>query len=121
MLMVIFGAGASYDSFGGVRPPTYENSFRPPLANQLFSLRFGDDYNLFPQCHAVIGLLQRPGVTVETVMEELQQQAANYPTGLKQLAAIRFYLQRMLGRCQREWTIQVTKGPTNYKTLLDQI
>jgi len=120
MLMVIFGAGASYDSFAGALPPAYP-LVRPPLANQLFDQRFGDDYSGFPQCHPVIPFLQQPGANVESVLEGLQQEAQQYSPGLTQLAAIRYYLQRMLWRCQTDWTQQVTKGVTNYKTLLDQI
>jgi len=121
MLMVIFGAGASYDSYGALTPPPIANQLRMPLANQLFDRRFGDDYRLFPQCHPIIPLLQRSGVNVESVLEGLQQEASQYPPGLSQLAAIRFYLGYMLSRCQQTWTNSVTKGPTNYKTLLDQI
>lgn len=120
MLMVIFGAGASYDSFAAIQPPN-ANQSRPPLANQLFELRFGDFYKLFPQCHAIIPRLQSPDVNVEAVLESLQQDARTYPIGLAQLTAVRYYLQHMLYRCQLNWTQQITKGPTNYKTLLDQI
>ena len=34
MLMVVFGAGASYDSIASFHPSKAE--FRPPLANELF-------------------------------------------------------------------------------------
>jgi len=118
--MVVFGAGASYDSFGALTPPN-PKQYRMPLANELFDLRFGDDYRLFPQCHPVIPLLQRSGVNVESVLEGLQQDAKQYSPGLVQLAAIRYYLGYMLSRCQETWTDTVTKGVTNYKTLLDQI
>jgi len=92
-----------------------------PLANELFDRRFGDYYRLFPQCHPVIPLLQRRDVNVENVLEGLQLEASRYPPGLVQLAAVRYYLGYMLSRCQATWTENVTKGVTNYKTLLDQI
>jgi hypothetical protein len=95
-------------------------NYRPPLANQLFDLRFGDDIALFPKCQPVIPYLQQPGTNVERVLEKLQGEANEYPERHRQLAAIRYYLQTMLSRCLAGWA-GVTKGVTNYKTLLDQI
>src|SRR3989442_3285593 len=119
MLMVIFGAGASYDSYGAMTPPTTHPT-RPPLANEFFQQRFGDDYQRFPQCHPIIPPLQKSGVNVESVLERLQQEATHYAPGLVQFATLRFCLGMMLWRCQAGWG-SVTKGVTNYKTLLDQI
>lgn len=120
--MVIFGAGASYDSYGGMSPPANHPLVlsRPPLGNQLFERRFGDDYQRFPQCHPIIPPLQKSGVNVETVLERLQREAISYAPGKVQLLALRFYLGMMLWRCQAGWST-ITKGVTNYKTLLDQI
>lgn len=119
--MVIFGAGASYDSFQKAPPQQYPQ-YRPPLANELFGQRFCDEYLRFPQSHPVILRLQQSTVSVENTLEELQQDATDhYPAGLSQLAAVRYYLGYMLGRCQTNWTQQVPKGATNYKYLLDKI
>src|SRR5947208_9452386 len=118
--MVIFGAGASYDSLAV--PPTGDGRvslYRPPLANQLFDWRFGDDIARFPRCQPVISYLQRPNVNVEAELEKLQTDASGYPEGVRQLAAVRYYLQTMLWGCQDRWRT-VTRGVTNYKTLLDQ-
>lgn len=65
MLMVVFGAGASYDSYPSIRPPTgfllpgLSERFadvRPPLASQLFSDRdaFAKVTTVFPDCRPVI-------------------------------------------------------------------
>ena len=37
------------------------------------------------------------------------------------MVSVRYYLNLMLARCQSDWTDQVTKGVTNYQTMLDQI
>ncbi len=123
MLLVIFGAGASYDSVAG--PLTPQEAYpatlsRPPLANELFNRRFGDDIALFPRCQPVIPYLQKPGANIEGELEKLQNEVPEYKERSRQLAAIRYYLQTMLSRCLTRWAT-VTKGVTNYKTLLDEI
>jgi hypothetical protein len=128
MLMVVFGAGASYDSVPSKRPvdslPISEAQYRLPLANQLFEPRnwFVHIMNKFPDCQAIIPYLQFPtGGSVEQELERLQTEASNYPDRHRQLAAIRYYLQYMLLECGRGWDENVAKGITNYKTLLDQL
>ena len=46
MLLVIFGAGASYDSAAANRPDDAV-TVRPPLADQLFDVRFKDVFQRF--------------------------------------------------------------------------
>ncbi len=127
--MVVFGAGASYDSFAdappgvqliGEPPVQVMVNGRPPLASQLFSLRFANDIALFPLCKPVVPYLRAPGVNIEGELERLQTESQNYSAGTKQLAAIRYYLQYMLTGCQSIWE-ELTKGVNNYKTLLDII
>src|SRR5438105_2029867 len=62
MLMVIFGAGASYDS-DPTRPSAnyvLPTPHRPPLANQLFDNRpeFAHDLSYFPECIPIVPLLR---------------------------------------------------------------
>ncbi len=130
MLMVIFGAGASYDSFAKAPPdtdyfgnPPYQRQVvgRPPLASELFDVRFGDDYRLFPKCRPLIQRLQKPNPNVEGILERFQSDENRRPIRRTQLTAIRYYLNLMLARCQSAWTDSVTKGVTNYDTMLDQI
>lgn len=127
--MVIFGAGASYDSFAKAPPGTvlfgdspYQRPVvgRPPLARELFDVRFADDYRLFKKCQPLIQRLQRPEDSVENVLERFQSEERR-PARRVQLVAVRYYLNRMLARCQSVWTDQVTQGVTNYQTMLDQI
>src|SRR3989441_6682580 len=123
--MVIFGAGASYDSFSEYPPESgAAMDQRPPLANQLFELRFATTLDQFPQCGPIVPYL-RPGggnaaPNVEQVLEKYQKQATVDPERNIQLAAIRYYLQTMLRNCQSQWK-QITHGVTNYGTLLDHV
>jgi hypothetical protein len=91
MLLVIFGAGASYDSVQQMRPPNVPLSAqrpiprqypaheeaRPPLANQLFDTRdiFAKAMGQFPDCKALVPLLRRPDVSIERELARFQKQA----------------------------------------------
>ncbi len=121
MLLVVFGAGASFDSASALRPDQTSATWRPPLANQLFELRrFGGYISQFPKCAPLITHLQSSEVNVERVLEKYQNEANGDPERLRQLAAVRFYLQTMLSELVVAWKGE-TSGVTNYKTLLDQI
>jgi hypothetical protein len=132
MLMVIFGAGASFDScptyppgyagaiFGG---DTYNKHFRPPLANELFENRpiFADAIKSFPQCQPIVPRLRTlQGETLEAVLEDLQTKSKSYARGAQQLAAVRYYLRFVIRECERHWR-ELAGGVTNYKSLLNEI
>ena len=125
MLMVVLGAGASYDSVPA-RHPKFDppHPDRLPLADELFASReeFSNVMRLLPSCLPIIPYVQRlpAGQTVEQVLEHLQSEGRNYPQRHRQLAAVRYYLQVMLGQCEQRW-LNLAKDVTNYKTLLDQI
>lgn len=123
MLMVVFGAGASYDSAPslplGVRP--YE--FRPPLADELFDDRpsFSDLAQKYARMLPIVPFLrERGGRSVEQTLERLKAESERYPDRVKQLLAVQFYLREVLLRCGSEWK-QQSKGVTNYCTLLAEI
>jgi hypothetical protein len=137
MLLVIFGAGASYDSVYHRPPPdaqflgatnsvrvqrfgTYEE-FRPPLANQLFDDRplFVEIMQTYPACKPLVNLL-RGDVRVEQQLAKFEEQAKTFPARNRQLAAIRYYLHHMLWRCQGFWANE-HRGVTNHLTFLDAI
>jgi hypothetical protein len=125
MLTVIFGAGASYDSNPSRQlnvVPTAE-AYRPPLANDLFGDRvlFAESIARFERLHPIIPRLRNIGrKTVESVLQELQNEANDDPERLRQLAAVRYYLHTMLWDCEARWRAEA-KGISNYKSLLDQI
>ncbi|MGH8610613.1 MAG: SIR2 family protein [Gammaproteobacteria bacterium] len=127
MLLVIFGAGASHDS-----APARSLAFsqfnnladRPPLANQLFDDRpdFREDLDLFPQCKRIVPLLRNANAAsaFEQTLHRLQMEGQGYAPRFPQLAAVRFYLRRMLWRCEDRWYAQ-HRDVTNYATLLDHL
>jgi SIR2-like protein len=123
MLMIIFGAGASYDAIPSRPAPSYLAD-RLPLANELFADRpnFMHWTDQFPQCKPIIPRLQHvpEGATVESVLERLQAEESQYPERRRQLTAIRFYLQCMIYFTEHAWT-GIGRDITNYKTLFDDI
>lgn len=139
MLMVIFGAGASFDSSPtytpGMAPPTvsaddHHNDFnRPPLAKDLFANRplFNEVLNAFPECKAIVPILRDPAVTtgkksIETLLREFEKQAEKFERGQKELIAIRRYLQRAIAQTTTRWLEpRLTNGITNYLYLLREI
>jgi hypothetical protein len=126
MLLVVFGAGASFDSDPNpeCQPPKESDRNRPPLAHQLFSPRSGFLYaqDRYPECKAIVPFLQHvaEGSSFEQRLERLQEEAKEYPERNRQLAAVRFYLQDMLSTVGNSWYSHL-RGVSNYYTLLDQI
>jgi hypothetical protein len=121
MLMVVFGAGASYDSVPSI-PIRAKDHDRPPLANQLFDTRpaFKATMARFRRCLPIIPYLQDQHAAVERVLETLREEAKDHPERYRQLAAIRYYLQYALWELEHRWN-NLAQGVSNYKTLLDQI
>ena len=131
MLMVVFGAGASYDSVPAI-PPGHEplqharpryHSNRPPLAKELFDDRplFNEAVRNCQKCQPIIPYLQGSSVQVEQELEKMQSVADQYPQRYRQLAAVRYYLHSMLLACVEKWNAEAPGGVTNYKTFLDQL
>lgn len=123
MLMVILGAGASYDALPTHPPPT-GYSQRMPLADELFDNRetFAQRMRFFPRCLDVVPRLHRPlaPITVESALELLRDEAATDPLRNCQLAAVRFYLQSVIMDTEDRW-LGLANGMTNHRTLIDQI
>lgn len=136
MLMVIFGAGASYDSSstytpemeppgaGGQRDDAFH---RPPLAKDLFANRplFITAIDAFPECKTIVGRLRDPAVasgqaSIETRLQEIEEAAKTYDRGSFELAAVRGYLQRAISQCEIGWRGN-TRGITNQLWLLSEI
>lgn len=127
MLMVIFGAGASYDSYASRRPQNYPPSALPdrlPLADHLFDDRaaFNAVMDRFPKCGAIIPTLRdRQGQeTVEQVLQRYEAESQSYAIGKQQLASVLYYLQVMIWECEDRWR-SVHLGKTNHLTLLNKI
>ncbi len=125
MLMVVFGAGASYDSYPSLPPDKPSNrERRPPLASQLFDERpeFVQIASSFPDCLEILPFLRHvpAGKTIEAVLEDLQGEAKENPRRHAQLAAVRHYIRGIIKHCEDTW-VSVHRGVTNFRTLLGEI
>jgi hypothetical protein len=134
MLLVVFGAGASYDSVHKLRPPVppepalrraleTREDHRPPLASQLFDTRqaFEKQMAHFPTCHALISQLRHERRGVEEQLSEFDQRSRTYPLYRQSLAAIRYYLHCAIEECQKNWQDEVHFGHTNFIQLIQEI
>ncbi len=125
MLMVIFGAGASFDSLDDYRPRgSPHEHIRPPLADELFQKRgiFDPWIAQYPQFASVVPRLRRlaEDATLEHELELMRSEATTDAQRHIQLNAIIYYLRRIIYHCTEEW-IGLTRGVTNYGWLLDRI
>jgi hypothetical protein len=128
VLLVVFGAGASYDSVPHLPAPGPPSEglpnwqVRPPLSNQLFDTRpiFVDLMEQFKDCQPLVPLLRQPGISIERKLAEFQKQAGAFPQVNRELNAIRFYLHFALWDCQERWR-SMHRGITNFATLLREI
>jgi hypothetical protein len=128
MILVVFGAGASYDSVPSRPPAQYGRGHlqnRPPLGAELFledEAVFARNLRRFPQCHPIVPYLQADGSeSIERRLELLQSEGKHDPERKRQIAAIRYYLHMAIWECEYSWSENVAHGITNYVTLLDQL
>lgn len=129
MLLLIFGAGASYDSADTdrvlARHPMADE-FRPPLAKELVATRFEDLAVPLHGSRAIIDLLRRPmhskapTAALESELAEISKLAERSPDRRQQLVAFRFYLQSVIDNTVAKWA-EYTSGLTHYLTLLNRI
>jgi hypothetical protein len=122
--VVIFGAGASYDSFSSLPPETWDRPSlpdRPSLAKELFLplQEFRGISRNYRRLQPLVPYLEATE-NVEDVLEEFRVKAETDAECRSQLLAIRYYLREVIASCQRDWTRR-TYGVSNYKTLLDQV
>ena len=124
MLLVVFGAGASYDSASDF--PASEMAAiqeRPPLANDLFQHRrkFTEALRDFGELIPLAARL-RPrdddSYSLEDELGRLQAEAEDDPHRKTQLMAIRFYLQRIIRESADDWW-KTIGGINNYAALLE--
>ncbi len=115
MLMVIFGAGASYDSATRF-PPGINDDARPPLAADLFSYRFDNIVVRHPVCQPLFPTLRR-SKSVEQELERISAEVERYPSDLPRLLALRYYLQEIVMSAEDRWRPRHV-GVNNYLDLL---
>lgn len=124
MLLIIAGAGASFDSVP-FEPPHFECiGYQLPLADQLFgvSQAFLDIQSKYPILKQISTRLhfRANGKTVEDILAEMQEESHHNPTRHRQLVAVRYYLQELIHTCEQRW-YRMHSLPTNMIALLDQI
>jgi hypothetical protein len=125
MLMVIFGAGASYDAITAF-PPNSAPSFldeRLPLADELFDQRpiFRRGLVKFAEMHPIVPPLQNRGaIALEAKLQSFAEEANAFPRRHSHLMALRFYLQQIISETENDW-VSKGCGALNHKTLLDRI
>jgi hypothetical protein len=123
LLLVILGAGASYDSLEPLEGKYTVD--RPPLAGELF-----DDRDIFSavalRYPATLGLLpwlRRQGRdgTIEAAFDSLQKDAAEHPERVSQLTALRFYIRDAITNICAQWVGGNRVGQLNHHALLEQL
>jgi hypothetical protein len=117
MLMIIFGARASYDSA--------ESSPRLPLTKNLLSRDWRNVAAEYPASTAVIDFVEQALTADSTTLLEdalatFAALAQNSVERQKQLVAFRFYLCRVIQRATGTW-LQNTNGFTHYLTLFNYL
>jgi hypothetical protein len=120
MLLVIVGAGASFDSAQG--EPRH-GDYRPPLAKDLFAAEplYVETLSRFPRATPIVALVRQAvagGASVESVLEGLRDEVGTYPLRRQHLLGVQFYLRSLLGQCSTEWS-RIHGGVTNYTQLVD--
>src|SRR5438046_480269 len=114
MLLVIFGAGASYDSLPRVPPQSGSveaqnisaRGLRLPLANELFGSRemFLNAMSQYPEMNDIVPYLQHPRNNyLEAELQHINDTAKTYPPNYSKLLAVRYYLQHIIRQCEETW------------------
>ena len=123
-IMVIAGAGASFDSIPSRRPGAVAHPSRPPLGDDLFAARemFETMQREMPHVMQIVPFLQdrADGESVEDVLARFAAQVETNRHREIQLAAARFYIQAIIWHIEQAW-YRERPVPTNMMALLDQI
>lgn len=122
MFLVIFGAGASYDS--SQSDSSMAANQRLPLAKDLFAPqpRFREALRRYPRVLPIVDTLRQAAENegVEVALDRLYDEREENPSRGRQLNAALFYIRDAILKAQEEWD-EVTAGVTNYSTLLDRL
>ncbi|HEX6573862.1 MAG TPA: hypothetical protein VF042_02735 [Gemmatimonadaceae bacterium] len=132
--MVVFGAGASFDSVSSTPLPAgndlqefgvdREVTSRLPLANQLFKPIpiFSRSLDRFPQASPLFPVLEKSAASIgiEARLEEYQAESKTHRHRIVQLASLRFYLREIIEHAQDRW-LKYQRSRLNHITLIDEI
>ena len=126
--MVIFGAGASYDScssyqIGNEADTTRVTSTRLPLANELFQHRdiFSGVLNGLPDVRPFVARLANGGgqQSVEEALQELWGET-KYERRSRQFMALRYYIRDIIRLSEARW-LERWRSRLNHNTLINDI
>jgi hypothetical protein len=118
VLLVIFGAGASYDSDPAI--PQLAFPHRPPLAAGLFTSTFGDIKDKHPESSILFPRLTRAGSKIEQELESIVSQTDTYENYNRGLVSLRYYLTDVLETCEGDW-LRSYHPVTNYLYLVERL
>jgi len=128
VLLVVLGAGASYDSVpepqGAPHSIFDRRYFRPPLARELFERRPNFETVLYPQFSKAGPLVDDArqailrGENLEDLLASYEERSQADQRARRQLLATRFYLQQTIAECANEW-LEAHAGVTHYHSLLE--
>ncbi len=121
VFLVIFGAGASYDS--GHNSVLSRQVDPLPLVKDLVGDRFTRTAAEIPNSLPIIDRLRSRMTGTNSLESELAKIAADAENAVErrqQLVAFRFYLHKVINNAGHEW-FEATHGLTHYLTLLNRI
>src|SRR5690348_1846903 len=103
MLLVIFGAGASWDASPD-QPLGDSNDRRVPLAAELFGRGLKSVADDWPAMTDILPFLRYPrDRSIELVLDELRTDAKDDTLRASQLMAVRFYIHHAIVTRQHAW------------------
>src|SRR5690242_12011068 len=128
MLLIIVGAGATYDSDwrrppGGLSPYQQEGiAWRPPLAKELFDEdRFGEYVARYPPRQGLMNQLRQAGEAVESELERIRDLSKDQEHLPHQLLAVRYYLRDLIEETVELWNKAKPDRMTNFTQFLTRL
>jgi hypothetical protein len=133
MLLIIVGAGASFDS-DWRRPPNRLYSYvtgdaqqlgiqwRPPLAKDLFNEdRFGEYVAHYPPSQGLMDQLRQAAPAVEQELEKIRELSKRQKHLPRQLLAVRYYLRELVEQTVGRWNQAKPDQMTNFTRLITRL
>ena len=130
MLLIIVGAGATYDSDWRRRVERLYSKatgdwqqlgieWRPPLAKDLFDEdRFGGYVARYPPSQGLMDQLRKAAPAVEQELEKIRDLSRDQEHLPRQLLAVRYYLRDLIEETVRRWNEAKPDKMTNFTRLL---
>jgi hypothetical protein len=133
MLLIIVGAGATFDS-DWRRPPNRLYSYvtgdaqqlgiqwRPPLAKDLFNEdRFGEYVAHYPPSQGLMDQLRQAAPAVEQELEIIRELGKRQKHLPRQLLAVRYYLRELVEQTVGRWNQAKPDQMTNFTRLITRL